>query len=51
MREKERETEGNVKVVSSEDGNDDEGVIREREKEEKLRERSFMCLFIRCTDD
>jgi len=40
--ERKSEDEGNVKVVSSEDGNDDEDVIRERVKEEKLREIIYM---------
>lgn len=46
MREKESETEGNVQVLSSEDGNDDEAVIREREKEEKLRERGHLYVYL-----
>lgn len=41
---KESETEGNVKVVSSEGGNDDEAEKRERRKAET--ERSFTYLFI-----
>lgn len=44
---KESETEGNVKVVSSEDRNDDEAEKRERRKAET--ERSFTCLFIKLT--
>lgn len=44
---KESESEGNVKVVSSEDGNDDEAQKVERRKSET--ERSFTCLFIKLT--
>lgn len=44
---KESETEGNVKVVSSEGGNEDEAEKGERRKAET--ERSFTCLFIRLT--
>lgn len=44
-KERKRETEGSVKVASSEGGDDDEAVIKEREKQDKLRGIISVCIY------